>query len=388
MVPLENSRFAGQLASAEQDFLKQNVLIRRFVDRASVFREGASGDGLYVVRSGIIEISVSSGPGREHLLGRMEPGDYFGEMAVFDGRERSASATAVGECELYFVPSTIALALLERSPMFAAALVRDASLRTRDFNRRFLRESLRAERLTLVERLARTIVHDFRNPLNVIGIAADIAAEEHASPASRRSTRDRVRKQVEVLNSLMQELLDFTRASQPGVVHTKISYAEFLRGVLVEMEAEASRRGIRLEVLGEFPEVTLRLDPPRLSRVFTNLAQNAFDAMSGLSTGCLSFRMKVLENEVITEVADNGAGIAPDVMPHIFEPFVTFGKAHGTGLGLAICERIVHEHGGTISARNLPEGSGAVFTVSLPIPSTGDTERIHRKAPVLVPPAV
>ena len=208
MVPLESSRFASQLARPEQEFLKQHVQSRRFVDGQRVFLEGATADGLYVVHSGIIEITVSSGLGREHLLGRMEPGDYFGEMAVFDGRERSASATARGECVLYFVPSAIALSLLERSPLFAAALVRDASLRTRDFNRRFLRESLRAERLTMVERLARTIVHDFRNPLNVIGIAADIAAEESATLLSRRSARDRVRKQVEVLNSLMQELLD------------------------------------------------------------------------------------------------------------------------------------------------------------------------------------
>lgn len=386
MVPLENSRFAGQLALAEQEFLQKHVQIRRFVDGQSVFREGGRADGLYVVFSGQIDISVSSGPGREHLLGRMEPGDYFGEMAVFDGRERSASATAHGQCELYFVPSSIALSLLERSPLFAAALVRDASLRTRDFNRRFLRESLRAERLTLVERLARTIVHDFRNPLNVIGIAADIAAEESASPAMRRSARDRVRKQVEVLNSLMQELLDFTRTSQPGVIHAKIAYAEVMRGVLLELEDEASRRGFRMEIQGDLPDIVLRLDPPRLSRVFTNLSQNAFDAMSGAANGCLRIRFEVLDREVVTELSDSGPGIAPDVMPHIFEPFVTFGKAHGTGLGLAICERIIHEHGGRISARNLPDGQGAVFTVVLPIPSSGDTERFRKPVLSPVPP--
>lgn len=378
MVPLESSRFASQLARPEQEFLKQHVQSRRFVDGQRVFLEGATADGLYVVHSGIIEITVSSGLGREHLLGRMEPGDYFGEMAVFDGRERSASATARGECVLYFVPSAIALSLLERSPLFAAALVRDASLRTRDFNRRFLRESLRAERLTMVERLARTIVHDFRNPLNVIGIAADIAAEESATLLSRRSARDRVRKQVEVLNSLMQELLDFTRAAQPGVIHAKVSYAEVLRGIFVELESEATRRGMTLVVPQHLPEVVLQLDPPRLNRVFTNLAQNAFDAMSGRSSACLTFRFEVTDKEVLTEVADTGTGIPADVMPHIFEPFVTFGKAHGTGLGLAICERIIHEHGGRISARNLPDGSGAVITVALPLPQSGDTERFRK----------
>lgn len=376
MVPLEKSRFARQLASADLEFLHQHVLIRTFVDGQRVFLEGSQADGLYVVGAGRIDITVHSAPGREHLLGRMEPGDYFGEMAVFDGGPRSASATAHGACELWFIPAAVALALLERSPLLASSLVRDASLRTRDFNQRFLRESLRAERLTLVERLAKTIVHDFRNPLNVIGIAADLAAEDSASTPARRSARDRIRKQVEVLNSLMQELLDFTRVVNPGVIHAKVPYADLLRGVLLELDVEASRRGIALDVVGPLPDVVLRLDPPRMSRVFTNLAQNAFDAMSGRTPARLSLRFSVTRDEVVTEVSDTGAGIAPDVLPHMFEPFVTFGKAHGTGLGLAICERIITEHGGKITAGNLPEGRGAVFTVRLPIPHNGDNERM------------
>lgn len=374
MVPLEQSRFAGQLAPREQAFLHGQVQHRRYADGQRIFREGAEADGLYVIVSGTVEITVESAPGREHLLRRMDPGDYFGEMAVFDGGPRSASATARGDTVLCFVPKNVSLDLIERSPLLATSLVRDASLRMRDFNRRFLRESLRAERLTLVERLARTIVHDFRNPLNVIGIAADMAAEESTSTVARRSARDRIRKQVEVLNSLMQELLDFTRTSAPGVVLAKVSYREVLRGVLVELDAEASRRGMEIDVSAELPDVLLRLDPPRISRVFTNLAQNAFDAMSGRTPARLTIRFHVLADEVVTEVCDTGPGIAAAVLEHVFEPFVTFGKAHGTGLGLAICERIIHEHGGRITARNFPDESGAVFTVALPIPKPGESD--------------
>lgn len=374
MVPLEQSRFAGQLAPREQAFLQGQVQQRRYADGQRIFLEGAEADGLYVIVEGIVEITVESAPGREHLLRRMKPGDYFGEMAVFDGGPRSASATARGDTLLCFIPKHASLDLIERSPLLATSLVRDASLRMRDFNQRFLRESLRAERLTLVERLARTIVHDFRNPLNVIGIAADMAAEESTSTASRRAARDRIRKQVEVLNSLMQELLDFTRTSQPGVVLAKVSYREVLRGVLVELDAEASRRGMEIDVPADLPDVLLRLDPPRISRVFTNLAQNAFDAMSGRAPARLTFRFRVLPDEVVTEVSDTGPGIAAAVLEHVFEPFVTYGKAHGTGLGLAICERIVHEHGGRITVRNLPDEGGARFTVALPLPKPGDAD--------------
>ena len=79
--------------------------------------------------------------------------------------------------------------------------------------------------------------------------------------------------------------------------------------------------------------------------------------------------------EVIIELVDTGPGIPPEVLPHVFEPFVTFGKAHGTGLGLAISDRIIAEHGGRISVTSIP-GTGATFCISLPRSKTGDTERL------------
>ncbi|MSU33523.1 MAG: cyclic nucleotide-binding domain-containing protein [Pedosphaera sp.] len=330
-----------------------------------IFDEGAVADGLFVVLDGVVEITVQSSPGREHLLSRDQPGDYFGEMAVFDGGTRSASATAITHCVLNFVSTNHVHMLLDRSPFLAASLVRDASLRMREFNRRFLLESLRAERLTLVERLAKTIVHDFRNPLNVIGLAADLAVEERATLAARRAARDRVHKQAEVLNSLMQELLDFTRITPANVVLAQLNYGAVMRPLMVELQEEASRRGVIVDLPSELPETSVRLDPLRLFRVLSNLFQNAFDALSGRSDGRVTLRFTTDDDEVITEVEDNGPGIPSVLMPHVFEPFVTFGKAHGTGLGLAICERIVTEHGGRITASNASSG-GAVVRFSLP----------------------
>lgn len=345
--------------------LRQWAEIREIPAGQRIFDEGAIADGLFVVLDGVVEITVQSSPGREHLLSRNEPGDYFGEMAVFDGGTRSASATAKTHCVLSFVSTDLVHMLLDKSPMLAASLVRDASLRMREFNRRFLQESLRAERLTLVERLAKTIVHDFRNPLNVIGLAADLAVEERASPTARRAARDRVHKQVEVLNSLMQELLDFTRATPANVILAQLSYGAVLRPFLVELQEEASRRGVVLDLPGDLPESSVRVDPPRLFRVLTNLFQNAFDALSGQRDGRVTLRFTTDDDEVITAITDNGPGIPRNLMSHVFQPFVTFGKAHGTGLGLAICERIITEHGGRITADNAPSG-GAVVRFSLP----------------------
>lgn len=377
MIPLVESRLARHLDDAARAILLAGVEPRRVVAGERIFDEGSPGDGLFVVESGRVEIAARSVPGRQHRLALMEPGEYFGEMAVFDGGARSASAIAVEASDLQFVPTAVLRHLLERSPMLAAALVRDSSLRMREFNRRYLQEMLKAERMTLVERLARTIVHDFRNPLNVIGIAADLAAEPSATLGSRRSARDRVRRQVEVLNRLMQELLEFTRGMTPSAVLPRIDYAEFAREMVVEFELEAQRRGVRLEAdLSRFSEggIFVRMDALRMQRVFSNLFQNAFDAVGG-DDPVVRVRFELTEGEVVTELSDNGPGIPAEVLPQVFQPFVTFGKAHGTGLGLAICDRIVAEHGGKILAMNLPD-YGACFRFGLPRSRPGDTEKL------------
>ena len=146
----------------------------------------------------------------------------------------------------------------------------------------------------------------------------------------------------------------------------RVDYATVLRGAIIELRAEAHRRGVEAEIMEPLPSVLLRCDPLRLNRVFTNLVQNALDAVSSESPGQITLRFEVTRQEVSTELSDNGTGVPVEILPHVFEPFVTYGKAHGTGLGLAICERIVLEHNGRIFARN-NSGRGAVFGFTLPI---------------------
>jgi signal transduction histidine kinase len=375
MVALEESRLCRRLGPAEQRLARQYAVPTRFAAAEVIFDEGAEGDGLYIIEEGRVEIFVNSAPGREHILSRMDPGDYFGEMAIFDGGSRSASARASTAVVAWLIPSAGVIELLERSPLLAASLVRDASLRLRDFNRKFLNEALKAERVQTMERLARSIVHDFRNPLNVIGLAADLAGEPASTPDARRSARLRIRSQVEVINRMLQEMLDFTRTAPDRVVLPQIALAPYLTEVFGEFGADARRRGVDFVVTGSFPDRQVRLDSPRFTRVFTNLLNNAFDAVLDVANPRVSISFDADDDWVTVDVTDNGRGIPPGLESHLFEPFFTFGKAHGTGLGLAICERIVREHGGAVSVSRPPAG-GACFTVKLPVAKPGDTDRL------------
>lgn len=369
---LSASRFCRTLNADDIVTIRAESRTCRFPAGSQVFQEGDPGDGLYVILEGVVDIKAKLVSGNDYVLSRMEPGDYFGEMAVFDGEPRSATAVAREAVEAVFIPVHVVQGLVERNASLGSMLVRDSSLRLREFNQRFLRETLRGERLALVERLARSIVHDFRTPLSVISMAGEMAAASSATPSARQEALERIKKHVGLVNQMLQELVDFTRGPSPPLALPKVIFADFLRDALLDLQTDASRRGVQLVVEGALPDIRVRLDKPRFSRVFMNLSQNAFDAVSGLPNPRLTLRLGHTASHVIVEFVDNGKGIEAKNLPHLFEPFFTYGKAQGTGLGLPICERIVQDHGGKITAHS-EHGQGATFTIILPVPAAGDS---------------
>lgn len=367
MVAFETSKLFSSLPPAEMKVLAASVKTFQFAPDQTVFKEGDPGDGIFIVKSGHVQISALINQGERRVLSRLGPGDFFGEMAVLDNEPRSATVTAEQPTELYFIPRQNLLDMLERSPKLAASLVREFSLRMREFNRQYIQEVLQAERLTLVGRFARSIVHDFKNPLNVIGLAAELAGMENASLEMRRSARDRIRKQVDRLSNMINELLEFTRGSQSSIVLAETDYGFYVRQLVEEIEHEIAVKRVTLDIENEPPNTRMLIDPNRLSHVFYNLIHNAVDAMMP-DGGKIMIRFKVEGKKLVTEIEDSGKGIPPEIAGRLFEAFATFGKAQGTGLGLSICKKIITDHRGTIEARSIP-GRGALFCFTLPLPA-------------------
>jgi signal transduction histidine kinase len=366
MIALESTKLFGGLPPADLAMLNSSAHVRDFPSGHIIFKEGDQGDGMYVVRAGAVQISAIMGQGERIPLARLKAGDYFGEMAVIDDEPRSASATAEGDTSVFYLPRELVQQLLERSPILAVALIREFSRRMREFNKHYIEEALQAERLTLVGRFARSIVHDFKNPLNVIGIAAELAGLERATQAMRENAAARIRKQIDRLSNMINELLEFTRGSQNPVILAQTNYAQVIEQALQELRPESGEKHVEI-ICPELPQVDLLLDPQRLMHVFFNLVHNACDAMMP-DGGKIYMRFRRDGNEFITEIEDTGKGIAPEIAPRMFEAFATYGKSNGTGLGLSICRKIINDHKGHIEANTYP-GRGAVFTFSLPLPT-------------------
>jgi two-component system, LuxR family, sensor kinase FixL len=145
-------------------------------------------------------------------------------------------------------------------------------------------------------------------------------------------------------------------------------------GALAMMGARDT--GVRLE-FNLSPKASLVLaDKVQIQQVVLNLMRNALESMSESGTGRLTVEASALEGGwVEVRISDTGPGLPPEVLAHLFQPFVTT-KADGMGVGLSICRTIIEAHGGEISAFNRPEG-GAVFRFTLrngdiPLPDEAD----------------
>lgn len=363
MVVLKTNKLFSGLLAAELQALEQTAQLKVYKAGRTIFQEGEPGDGMYILVQGKVQITALVGLDQRCVLATLGDGDFFGEMAVLDDRPRSASATAETDSQVYFILREDMVKILSRSPQLAITLVREFSQRMRDFNQQYTEEILQAERLTLVGRFARSIVHDFKNPLNIIGISADMAAMENAPLEMRQTIRTRIRKQVDRLSNMINELLEFTRGSQASVVLARNNYSVFIDQTLEDIRPEIAARKVTLEFASPAPAIDILIDPKRLTHVFHNLVGNACDAMP--DGGRITLRFSHTDQEITTEIEDSGKGIAPEIAPRLFQAFATYGKASGTGLGLSICKKIIEDHHGRIAARSEP-GHGAIFAFTLP----------------------
>lgn len=362
MTESEHTENLSQLFAQEFQDLQKTAELRSYPAETVIFSEGDPSNGFFHLEEGEVEISAQISDDDRRVFARIAPGEIFGEMAVLDDGPRSATATASIDSKIYFFSSGELFRILQGNPEAMIRLLRYLSRRIRSSNQQYIEEVIQAEKLSIIGRFARNIVHDFKNPLNIIGLATEMATAKWSDEKSRLNSLERIERQARRMNNMLNELLEFSHgdAQQLGK-HTQ-DYPQYVRDLLNDTKLDLIEKKIDIIIDCHPTNIELAFDPRRISHLLFNLVNNAADEMS--RGGTITITISSSDESVTTQIEDTGPGIAPEIVAKLFEPFATHGKSHGTGLGLSICKKIVLDHGGKIWADpNAPGGARFIFTL-------------------------
>jgi len=228
-------------------------------------------------------------------------------------------------------------------------------------------EVVHAGKLAVLGQMAAGLTHELNQPLVAIRTLCDNARTffERGQPAPAYANLERIGKLVDSMAVLTGELKTFAR--KPDVERVAVSLTEAVAHARLIYDARIRDEGVQLDV-NIAPGTTVSAESSQLQQVIVNLLGNALDAVHDAPVRRIVIEAAKVDDEdeagrVRFTVADSGAGIAPDVLPHLFEPFVTTKpRGQGLGLGLAITSRIVEAFGAKIAATNRDAG-GAQFTI-------------------------
>ena len=216
------------------------------------------------------------------------------------------------------------------------------------------------------------LAHEVRNPLNGIRIFLELTKRHCAGDDEAEGMIERVDAEVQALNKVVTEFLDFAGPAQ--LQRTEVNLYEEIKAILALLGPELDSNDIQIKesYLSELPPV--QADAEQLRRVFTNIVKNAQQSMPDGGTLAISGKAVPAEKVIRIEFADTGTGIPQDTMERIFDPFFTT-RDIGTGLGLAVVKRILENHSGSIECRSAKE-RGTIFTIILPteLPKGDDRE--------------
>ncbi len=258
----------------------------------------------------------------------------------------------------------------------ASALLLSAALAERERLQRELQ--LRVDQLHDADRrkdeFLAMLAHELRNPLAPIQNALEIMALPEAGEATVAQAKEVLRRQVQHLTRLVDDLLDVARISRGKI---ELRQERVALQAVVSRAVEAARplidaRHHALTVDLPTEPILIDCDPTRIAQVISNLLNNA--AKYSDPRGRIQLGARRESNQLTIKVSDQGIGISPELLPSIFDLFVQASRGHdrthgGMGIGLTLVRRLVELHGGRVEAASAGPGRGSDFTIRLPLAS-------------------
>jgi signal transduction histidine kinase len=239
------------------------------------------------------------------------------------------------------------------------------------------------------EEFLSSAAHDLTAPLTAIRGHAGLARLELARlPAAAATLRrlDQIEAGTLRMARLIDELVDVTRLQMGAALELNLEPVDLVALVREVVAHQADLSAPQIGVQAELPELWAMVDAERIERVVSNLLSNAvkYSPHGEAIVVRVAGADRAPAPVAVIAVQDQGVGIPPDDLPHIFERFRraenVVGRVHGTGIGLASVQQIVEQHGGTVQVESAL-GAGATFTVQLPL-GTPATQGSTHTAPM------
>ena len=230
-------------------------------------------------------------------------------------------------------------------------------------------EIIRSEKLASVGRLAAGIAHEIGNPVGIILGYIDLIRRGGLSGAEEKDFLERIESETTRVNVIIRQLLDFSRNTTELIENCSVHDVILKTVKMIKHQAGMKKIRIILELAAERDHIIA--DKNQLQQLFLNILINAIDA-AGDETNYVDDAHITVKSEskngfLELEFADNGPGISPGEIDHVFDPFYTTKEpGKGTGLGLSVCYRIVEGLDGTIRAES-PPGEGMKIRIRLPL---------------------
>lgn len=231
-------------------------------------------------------------------------------------------------------------------------------------------EAERASRLK--DDFLATLSHELRTPLNAILGWSQILRAKAVADADLAEGLDVIERNTRVQTQLIEDLLDMSRivSGKIRLDVQQVDVGDVIKAAVASIRHSADAKDIRLQVVLDPLAGPVRGDPARLQQCFWNLLSNAVKFTP--KQGRIQVTLERVNSHLEICVVDNGQGISPDFLPHLFERFrqadaSTTRRHGGLGLGLSIVKHLVELHGGMVRAKSAGEGKGATFCIELPL---------------------
>jgi PAS domain S-box-containing protein len=337
---------------------------------------------LSTIESGVVAVGIKGkvtlfNRAAEQLIGQPAAGvrgQHVGELpaplsplllaTLTDGQPRPQVEFSHPDAAGQVVPlvcSTSPLLSPQGEAIGAVAVIGDLSrLKELEHERR------RAERLASFEAMAAGLVHEIRNPLVAIKAFSQLLPTRYQDPEYREAFSRVAGQEVRRIDDLLTRFRTLASASSQPM--EPVHVLEPLRQALELLRPQLEAQQVRVREVADGRPRPVLGNSSQLAQLFINLCLNAVEAMG--PDGELTLRVADLSDgggtTLLVEVSDTGTGIAEELLPKIFDPFVTT-KERGSGLGLAICRGIADAHRCRLTARNNVGRPGATFTIEFPV---------------------